>query len=383
MPPNIGTADTDHAIVVGIQKYPHLDGLNSPENDARSFHEWVTAPADQGGGGIDPQSGRARLILSSNFREPFPLGMEPPTISEIEEELIRLDGLAEANSLEGKGLRVGRRLYLYFSGHGCAPRFEEAAILMANATRRRVYHLTGMPTADWFYRAGYFQEIVLLMDCCREKYEKVFTYVPPWVNLNDPEVVDRSQRFYGLAAGWSRLARERVLANGESRSVFTMALLAGLRGAAYDPATQFLDPATHRAMACVTARSLKNYLYTYMQDFLSEADRSDPLVAKQPDIPHPRDPNADMVFSTVEVPRYPVVLRLPPEAMGRTLRVVELRADQSGVVEVVWLERLISNAEVAVPLPRNNYLAQVAGLGFGKPFPVRPIATEGANVITL
>src|SRR5262249_3248208 len=159
------------------------------------------------------------------------------------------------------GQRVGRRLYLYFSGHGCAPRFEEAAVLMANATRRRVYHLTGMPCADWFYRSGYFEEVVLLMDCCRGRYEKGGTYIPPWVDLTRPEVVDRSQRFYGLAAEWSRLARERVLPGGESRSVFTMALLAGLRGAAYDPATQFTDPATGKRMARVTAASLKNYLY--------------------------------------------------------------------------------------------------------------------------
>jgi hypothetical protein len=380
MSPPTQTSDSDRAIVVGISRYPYLERLNSPENDARAFYDWVTAPAGQGGGGIDPRSGRARLILSSDFAEPFTPGMEPPTIAEVEAELIRLDLAAEENKQKGLGQRVGRRLYLYFSGHGCAPRFEEAAFLMANATRRRVYHLTGMPCADWFYRSGYFEEVVLLMDCCRERYEKVGTYVPPWVDLTLPEVVDQSQRFYGLAAEWSRLARERVLPSGESRSVFTMALLAGLRGAAYDPATPFTDPATNRRMARVTAASLKNYLYNYMKDFLSEADRADPLVAKRPDIPHPRDPNADMALSTVEVPVYPVTLRLPAEANGRTLRVVELREDMS---EVVVLERPVTDSEVVVPLPRNNYLAQLSGLGFARPFPVRPVTAEGANVIIL
>lgn len=378
--PSESSSDTDYAIVVGITRYPYLDPLQSPENDARAFHRWLTTPADGGGAGIDPKSGRVRLVLSSDFAGSFAPGMEPPTVAQVEAELIRLDEIAEANRKAGRGLRVGRRLYLYFSGHGCAPKFEEAAILMANATRRRVYHLTGMPCADWFYRAGYFSEVVLLMDCCRERYEKVVTYVPPWVDLTAPEVVDRSQRFYGLAAAWSQVARERALPSGERRSVFTLALLAGLEGAAYDPTTVHTDPATGRQMARVTARSLKDFLYNHLRDFLPEADRDSPEVSGQPDIPHPRDPNADMVFSTVPVPSYPVTLRLPPAAAGRTLRVVELKEDGT---EVVLVERPVTGPEVVVDLPRNNYFAQVSGLGFGKGFPVRPLTAEGANVVSL
>jgi hypothetical protein len=379
MPSGISNADSDRAIVVGIKDYPYLDPLSSSENDARAFFRWVTTPAEEGGGGIDRDSGRARLILSTDFHPPFRLGMEPPTIAEIEAELIALDEVAKQNQENGRGLRVGRRLYLYFSGHGCAPRFEEAAILMANATRRRVYHLTGMPCADWFFRAGFFEEIVLLMDCCRERYEKVATYVPPWVDLMLPDVMDRTQRFYGMAAEWSRIARERVFANGECMGVFTMALLAGLRGAAIDPATQFTDPATNRTMARVTAVSLRNFLYVYMQDFLSDADRSNPLVAKQPDIPHPRDPNADMVFSTVQVPVYPVTLRLPPEALGRMLRISLWHDDGEEVIT----ERPVDVLELVLSLARNHYLAQLSGLGYAKPFSVRPIAGGGANVVSL
>jgi hypothetical protein len=379
MPSGISNAESDRAIVVGIRDYPHLDPLSSPENDARAFYEWVTTPAEQGGGGIDSASGRARLILSTDFHPPFPLGMEPPTIAQIEPELIALDDLAEQNRSQGQGLQVGRRLYLYFSGHGCAPRFEEAAVLMANATRRRVYHLTGMPIADWFFRAGYFEEIVLLMDCCRERYEKVATYVPPWIDLTLPDVMDRSQRFYGMAAEWSQRARERVMADGQSRGVFTMALLAGLRGAAFDPETRFTDPATNRAMARVTAASLKRFLYNFMKDFLSDADRDDPQVAKLPDIPHPRDPNADMTFSTVQVPVYPVTLRLPREAMGRMLRITILHEDREEVI----VERPVDAPEIVVPLSRDNYLAQLFGFGFAKSFSVRPVAEGVANVITL
>jgi Caspase domain len=370
MPPIGPAAGPDYAIVVGITRYPYLDPLNSPENDARAFHSWLTRPAAEGGGGIDSTSDRARLVLSSQFAAGFAQGMDPPTVAQVEAELIRLQDMADANQQKGLGKRVGRRLYLYFSGHGCAPRFEEAAILMANATRRRVYHLTGMPCADWFYRAGTFEEVVLLMDCCRERYEKVGTYVPPWVDLLDPEVVDRSKRFYGLAAEWSKVAR----------SVFTLALLAGLEGGAYDPATVFADPANGTQRAHVTAASLKNYLYNHMKDFLPEADLGAPGVSAQPDIPHPRDPNAPMVFCTVAVPVYPVTFRLPVGASGQTLRVVELKEDGS---EQVWLQQAVAGTEVQTNLPRNNYIVQVSGMGFAKGFPVKPLTTEGANVVTL
>jgi Caspase domain/TIR domain len=130
---------------------------------------------------------------------------------------------------------------------------------MANATRRLVYHLTGMPLADWFFRAGYFDEVVLLMDCCQERYEKVGVQVFPWVDLTAPEVMDRSQRFYGLAAQWSKRAREREF-NGVTRGVFTAALLAGVRGAACDPTTARTDPMSPFADAHALVVGIDEYL---------------------------------------------------------------------------------------------------------------------------
>ncbi|HJZ92731.1 MAG TPA: hypothetical protein VKE40_17785 [Gemmataceae bacterium] len=369
MPPSI-----DWAIVVGIADYPDLGNLKSPENDARAFHAWVTSPS---GGAVPPD--RARLILSSQFPQPSPPGLRPPTIREVENELIGLRALAEENRRKGQGLQVGRRLYLYFSGHGCAPRFEEAAILMANATRQMVYHLAGVPSADWFFRSGSFSEIVLLMDCCREPYERVHTYVPPWVDLTQPDVMDQSQRFYGLAAPWSRLARERVMPDQTSRGVFTLALLAGLQGAAYDSTTEYTDSVTNKRMAHVTSSSLKNFMYNYLPEFLSPADRNDPQVAKQPDIPHPRDPNSKMVFATVEVDRYPVTIRVPPGTVGN-LRITTLREDGT---EEVLEDRPATPPEMKVDLPRNNYSAQVVGVGMSRMFRVKPIKSEGANVVAL
>jgi hypothetical protein len=113
-------AGTDHAIVVGIGRYPYLDPLSGSKNDARAFHQWLTTASAAGGGGVPP--GNARLILASQLAQlPFDPGMDPPTIYELDKEFRRLHTIAEQNSAAGRGLRVGRRLYL-FSPATAAPR---------------------------------------------------------------------------------------------------------------------------------------------------------------------------------------------------------------------------------------------------------------------
>ena len=119
---------------------------------------------------------------------------------------------------------------------------------MANATKLIVYHLTGKPTADWFFLRNVFDEIVLIMDCCRERYEKGFaSYVPPWVaNSTSTAAIEKGRRFYAHATKWSKKAREKPYPpdGGKVRGMFSVALMDGLKGAAYDPATQRVDPAT-------------------------------------------------------------------------------------------------------------------------------------------
>ena len=250
--PDVACTADDWAIVVGIRRYPELGDLNGPENDARAFHEWVTSPA---GGAVSKN--QAKLLLSSGFPPPVIPRDALPSDREVHALFEMLDDIAVQNQENGKGLQVGRRLYL-FPGHGCAPKFEESAILMANATRRRVYHIPGKPSADWFYRSGYFREIALFMDCCREPYENVVLHLPSWIDLTLPDIVDKSRRFYGFGTKWSRRAREKEFPDnsGTYRGVFTLALLDGLRGAAYDAATAFPNPSTGGSKAFVTAVSL-------------------------------------------------------------------------------------------------------------------------------
>jgi hypothetical protein len=107
-------AASDHAVVVGISRYPFLGDLSGPENDAMDFAGWLL---DAGGGNVPP--GNVQRILSSDWAlSTDPLDAEPTT-TRLEAAFDRLFEWGERNS--GK---AGRRLYIYLAGHGFAPNLE-------------------------------------------------------------------------------------------------------------------------------------------------------------------------------------------------------------------------------------------------------------------
>src|SRR5215471_9206759 len=109
----------DYAILIGISHYPELGeggtsaDLAGPENDVEAIAVWLKSDA----GGAIPEE-NIRVIKTSTYPPP------PATIAanahprpdELERELTALDGIAQKNRQAGKGLRVGRRLYLFMSG---------------------------------------------------------------------------------------------------------------------------------------------------------------------------------------------------------------------------------------------------------------------------
>lgn len=213
-------ACNDYALVVGISKYPALGDLSGPENDARDFRDWLIDP----GGGNVPE-GNVSLILSSDHPPPASPLEAKPGISEV---TLVLDRYVERGMENGT---VGRRLYLYFAGHGFAPELEDAALFMANAAKGRTgYHITGRPYANWFRKAAFFSEVVLLMDCCRDNYKRARPQLPPYEDIS---ATTPAERFYAFATQWSRKAREGPWGSGGTpRGIFTLALLDALRGGA-------------------------------------------------------------------------------------------------------------------------------------------------------
>ena len=216
-------AATDYAIVVGVSSYPRLDSLGGPAHDARAFRDWLLKP---GGGNIPKE--RVRLVASD---EPPGLPPDRPRADDVQAEFDTLVDLAEKNAGH-----VGRRLYIYLAGHGFGPTIDDAALLMANASRTMTgYNLSGREYANWFRKAFHFDEIVLLMDCCREDYP-----LAPVPRVPYQVVVDANNRLsskvFVFATQPGMAAREVDTKDSKGKTVrrglFTLSLIAGLEGGA-------------------------------------------------------------------------------------------------------------------------------------------------------
>lgn len=264
----------DYALVVGIDQYPGLTPLAGAEHDAQQFYDWVRR-ADSG----NVDQAHAQLVLSSNFPQPQDPSSAEPTRETIERFFIKIDQAADANNDAGLGIKAGKRLWLFFSGHGFCPSLDQSAILAANAARKRILNIATRRWADRLYEGGWFDEVILFQDACRESAPTA-ELSPPFLPARTASLTQVRRRFYAFAAANGQLAKEKPLANGKTGGVFTSTLLKALEGGARNPET-----------GAVTTDLLKAYMRANMRLLLSEADLADPTIAKFPEFldPEPFD----------------------------------------------------------------------------------------------
>ncbi len=209
----------DHAVVIGISDYPHLNSLRGPTHDVAAVVEWLRDPS----GGDVPET-QIHVLSSETHADPA-----RPSSDDVYDAFRSTLDLAEDRAPDP----AGRRLYIFMAGHGFGPTLREAALLVANTERKTLRrNVSGSRVADFFGKARYFSEIVLLMDCCRENLEKVPAGPLPWDPVS--RAGKRPRRLYAYAAGDSELARER-LHDGRVRGIFTVALLDALQVGASSP----------------------------------------------------------------------------------------------------------------------------------------------------
>jgi hypothetical protein len=263
MPPPL----PDYALVVGISRYPGIEDLSGPENDANEFFSWVTS---KDGGGVDPAN--ARLILSSGFPSAAVTKNARPTLEQIHDFFTDMDLLADANNQKRLGSRAGHRLWMFFSGHGFAPSLDTSGVLMANATLKQVYCVGAARWADRLYAGGWFDEVLLFQDACRSRITAA-DLDGLFLLLREPSGTTPRRRFYAFSAKDQKLSKEVPFPDGKVRGVFTATLMDGLRGAAKDPVT-----------GAISARTLRTYLQDNMKKWLSDADNNNPDIAKEPDV---------------------------------------------------------------------------------------------------
>ncbi|KQU47404.1 hypothetical protein ASG67_14180 [Sphingomonas sp. Leaf339] len=156
---------------------------------------------------------------------------------------------------DSSGNPCGRRLYLFFAGHGLVPPPPDTsgcALVMADARATLLRGLLGFRAADAMRMTGLFHEVMLVMDCCAEVsgQSELACFLPRY---GDPTLAARPFTHI-QAAQWGASTAERMLDDPFDSSaprlwqgVLTNALLRGLTTAA-------------DASGVVTAASLKQFL---------------------------------------------------------------------------------------------------------------------------
>jgi hypothetical protein len=162
---------THYALLVAINLYPGLSNLAGPENDAEAFAQWLTSTD---GGGLDPT--HVVVIKSNDFdpaTDPYDAN---PTDTHIKKALngwLKQDGRWRD--------RVGERLYLFFAGHGfTAGSLEDPALFTARAQLDDREYIAALHYARKIAVAGFFDEIILIMDCCQDVLRSTTITEPNW-----------------------------------------------------------------------------------------------------------------------------------------------------------------------------------------------------------
>ena len=335
----------DRALVVGINRYPGITNLTGPENDANDFFAWVTHPD---GGGVDPKN--AKLLRSSDFPPAALARDEKPAQEQINDFFTDIDEAAIANNNEGtgSGLRAGRRLWLFFAGHGFAQSLENSGVFMANATLKRIFNVAAARWADRLHEGGWFDEVLLFQDACRNRISAA-SLTEPFLATRLASIGQTRRRFYAFAAKDQKLSKEIPFPDGKTRGVFAATLLEGLKGAARDPASK-----------AITARSLKTYLQDNMKNHLPAADKANPEIAQEPDV---RDFDAFEILAAPTLPgsanspvidRYPVVITTAAAGMNVTV--------QDGALQTIQTSNPAPQV-LSITLPRGLYRVIVTGAG--------------------
>ena len=323
--------DRDWAIVVGISDYSEtsLEKLEGPQNDAKEFYDWVVA---EDGGGVPTDPKQAQLLLSSDFKAQ---GSTEPTAATIQAMFDHLEEVKKKFRSEQKRTGAfGRRLWIYFSGHGFAPDIDDklTALLTVDAKAgefHRAHVITSM-LADACADQELFEQIFMFADCCR-------TVMPvTQLNVKKAAVVSRNRdevrKFYAYGARIGKESREWKVGD-KWRGVFTMTLLEGLRGGAVD---RSVNPPV------ITAESLNNFLHNNFVQFMVPDDRDRPGIRREPEVVYEQRASKLViaplptrgVFNREAVTRtYPVrIVAKTPGAQGEPFRITRRAIERNGAV---------------------------------------------------
>ncbi|MCI5145853.1 MAG: hypothetical protein D3923_10065, partial [Candidatus Electrothrix sp. AR3] len=205
-------------------------------------------------------------ILSTDFTA----DVAQPTPNQVE-------SLFEPFVVKGVQGRYGKRLYIFTAGHGFGDpgNMGKTALYAANARKMFPWHIAVTDYAEWLRCHAVFDEIVLIMDCCRtiNSYHEIRK--PQYITSRGNPDADRVRYFYAFAVGRGRVAREKEFADGRSSGIFTKAMLDALK-------------ITKPEQGQVTGQLLKNHIHNSINRFAGQVQIDPPEIRL--------DSNRDIVF---------------------------------------------------------------------------------------
>lgn len=210
-----------YAIILAISHYPGLSHLKGTAGDGAAFRDWLIASD----GGRVPAA-NIQLLSSRDVDATLPPDQAQPTVATFKQALNKW--LMPEPSRRWVP-RVGERLYLFMAGHGftSGTRDDDPGLLTADAQRGDMNHIPGRQYADRIVNAGFFDEVVLVMDCCQDQSYasqlQPLTWSPPEEFSSDKV---KCLRAFGAHRG--RKAFELEL-DGVWRGIFSYSLIQALR----------------------------------------------------------------------------------------------------------------------------------------------------------
>lgn len=267
----------DHfAVLVTIDRYPGLTDLHGPEQDGHAFKAWLESAT-----GGDVAAKNIEHIKSSTFGVMSDAYEANPT----ERQLVRqLDKWLRING--GWQNKVGERLYMYFAGHGftAGSTISDPALFSAIAQNGDPAHIAGYRYAAKIANAGFFDEIVLVMDCCQDVLKASQVLEPTWSPPDRNQSANvRVLQAYGAPRG--RKAFERSLTEGGApRGLFSTVWIEALETAAPDDE------------GWVTGHAVKTRVQQLWKDRFKQETGYDPPV---------RTPDGDDIRLFMRLPKSP------------------------------------------------------------------------------
>lgn len=227
-------------MLLAINAYPGLRNLDGPENDIAAFRDWLLDPI---GGDVDPAN--IKVIKSSDY-PPVKL---PDDANPTELAFKRALNALVRDSNNAWVERAGQRLYLYMAGHGftAGASLNDPALFSATAQSGDTAHIAGYRYAARIASAGFYDEIVLIMDCCQDVLKASNVLDPSWMPP-DRNMSAQVKLFQAYGAPRGQAAFEAGDTAKNVRGFFSKALIEALKSARPDD------------QGFVTGQTLKNQL---------------------------------------------------------------------------------------------------------------------------